>query len=122
MKLLLKRNQKSGLMGGGMRFSLDVRAELSDEERGHVDKYKLGKTLLYTNMEDRGSGLVGMVSRALQGIEITVDHLVSGKQVECKDIVEMITIEDQVKEATKTFKTILDMAATFGGEELIELS
>ncbi|MGI0014779.1 MAG: hypothetical protein ACREBU_15260 [Nitrososphaera sp.] len=119
MKLLIRRSQKKGLVGG-ITFTLEARAELTPEEADNVKKYKMGKTMLYTNIEDRGKGLLGWLSRAAMGIEITVDSLVNGKQVDCKDIVEMIALEEQVKEACGNFKRVLDTAAHFEGEQVIE--
>ena len=125
MKLLLRRNQKSGLIGG-ISFQLNVRADLSEDERKNISKYKLGKTVLYTRgaMIDGGSGLLGLASRLAfkaMNISVSVDDLTDGKQIECKDIVEMLAVEDQIKEASKTFKLVLEAAATFGGEEIVAL-
>lgn len=125
MKLLLRREQKSSLMGA-MSFILNVRADLAEEERSHISKYKLGKTVLYTRQEigDPGSGLLGLASRLAfkaMNISVSVDDLVGGKRVECKDIVEMLAVEDQLKDACRTFKAVLGAAATFGGEEVVAL-
>ncbi|MGE0356482.1 MAG: hypothetical protein AB7P08_06145 [Burkholderiales bacterium] len=125
MKLLLKREQKSGLMGK-VSFLLSVRAELTPEEKESIKKYKLGNTMLYEKLKtiDPGAGLLGVASRmALKMINLTisVNDLESGKQVECKDIVEMIAVEEQIKEAAQTFRAVLAAASTFGGEEVIEI-
>lgn len=125
MKLLLRREQKSGFTGG-ISFVLNVRAELSNEESNNVAKYKLGKTMLYTKSEivDPGAGLLGLASRLAfkaMNISVSVDDLVGGKRVECKDIVEMLAVEDQIKQASGTFKAVLGAAATFGGEEVVAL-
>ncbi|MEW7975018.1 MAG: hypothetical protein AB2777_20795 [Candidatus Thiodiazotropha endolucinida] len=125
MKLLLRRNQKSGIVGK-IAFTLDVRAELSDAEKGHIAKYKLGNTTLYERdtLIDRGRGLLGLLSRLFikaVNISVSVDDLTKGKRIECKDVVELIDIEEQIKEACTTFKAILAAAASFGGEEIIEI-
>lgn len=120
MKLILLRDQKSGFTGS-TTFSITVQAEITEEEREHIARYKMGKTLLYTNMEDRGSGVLGAVSRKMIGTEITIDDLVKGKTVEYKDILEMIAFEKQVIVASEVFKEILDAMATFGGEDVIEI-
>jgi hypothetical protein len=125
MKLLLRREQKSGLMGG-MSFLLNVRAEITDPERTNINKYKLGKSVLYSRGEivDPGAGLLGFASRLAfkaMNISVSVDDLTGGKRVECKDIVEMLAVEDQIKEAFKTFKLVLEAAATFGGEEIVAM-
>src|SRR5579859_3658616 len=107
---------------GGVTFQLDVRADLSDAEKRNISKYKLGKTVLYTRGEliDKGSGLLGLASRLAfkaMNISVTVNDLVDGKRVECKDIVEMLAVEGQIREAATTFNQVLDAAAHFGGEE-----
>ena len=126
MKVLLRRDQKSGLLSSSVTFTLDVRAELTPEEAANVKKYKLGKTMLYQKLEmaERGSGLLGVASRLafkMMNLTLSVDDLTGGKRIDCKDIVEMRAVEEQVKEACKTFKEILDTAAHFGGEEVLEL-
>lgn len=127
MKLLLRRDQKSGMLGvGKVTFTLDVRAELTEEELSHIKKYKLGETMLYERdkLIDRGSGLIGLASRLafkMTNISISVNDLTGGKRVDCKDILEMLAVEEQIKEACQTFKAVLSAAAQFGGEEVIEL-
>lgn len=125
MKLLLRRDQKSGLIGK-VTFTLAVRAELSDEEKNNIKKYKLGDTMLYERMAmtDKGSGLLGVASRLafkMMNLTVSINDLSGGKKIDCKDIVEMLAVEDQIKEAAQTFKNVLEAAASFGGEEVIEL-
>lgn len=74
MKLLLRRDQRSSLMGKAI-FVLEVRAQLTDEERRSLSTYKFGKALLYSRDElaDRGSGLLGLASRmAFHAMNISV--------------------------------------------------
>jgi len=125
MKLLLRRDQKAGLIGK-ITFTLAVRAELTDEEQGNIRKYKLGDTMLYERdtLVDKGSGLLGLASRLafkMMNITVSVNDLSSGKKIDCKDIVEMLAVEDQIREAARTFKNVLEAAAHFGGEEVVEL-
>lgn len=126
MKLILQRAQKSSMMGvGKVTFGLDARAQLSDEEAEYVKKYKMGKEVLYQSHKivDPGSGLLGVASRiAMRALTltITVDSLVKGQHIECKDILEMRAVEGQIKEACGVFKEVLESAAHFEGEEVIE--
>jgi hypothetical protein len=111
---------------GKVVFQLDVRAELTTEESASIQRYRLGKTVLYTKGEltDRGAGLLGLASRLAfhaMNISISVDDLVNGKRVECKDIVEMLAVDEQIREAATTFKQVLNAAMHFGGEEAIAL-
>jgi hypothetical protein len=54
-------------------------------------------------------------------ISVSVNDLVNGKRVECKDIVEMLAVEEQIKEAAVTFKNVLNAAVYFGGEEAVAI-
>jgi hypothetical protein len=126
MKLLLRRDQRSGMLGKVV-FSLQVRAQLAPEEIAAINKYKLGETELYASnpIIDRGSGLLGLASRLAHKamtITVSVRDLSGGKTIECKDVVEMLAVEDQIKEAARTFAAVLAAAATFGGEEVVDLS
>jgi hypothetical protein len=126
MKLLLRRGQRTGMLGSKIVFQLDVRADLTGDERNNIVKYRLGDTVLYerNTMTERGSGLLGVASRAAfraMNLSVSVNDLANGKRVECKDVVEMVAVCEQIKEAAQTFKEILEAAAHFGGEEVMEL-
>jgi hypothetical protein len=127
MKLSLRRDQQtSGLMRNTITFSLTVRAEISAQERQNIQKYKLNDLILYSRGElvDKGSGLLGLASRMAfhaMNISVSVNDLASGKRVECKNIMEMLAVEEQIKEAAANFKAVLEAAAHFGGDEVIEL-
>lgn len=126
MKLLLRRDQRSGMLGK-MIFTLEVRADLSEEEKQAIAKYKLGDTVLYekSTIIDPGSGLVGLgwrLAHRAMNMSLSVKDLANGKKLECKDIVEMLAVEDQVREAGKTFNAVLNAARHFGGEEVVDLA
>lgn len=124
MKLLLRRNQRAAMLGKVV-FTLEVRANVTDEERANITKYKLGDTMLYQSHEiTGGSGLLGMASRLAYKaitINVSVNDLAHGKKIEVKDIVEMLAVEEQIKEAAQTFVAVLSAAAQFGGDEVIEI-
>ena len=130
MRLVLHRDQRSGIMGGQV-FQLSVRAEISSEEKEAIRKYKLGKTLLYQKIKERvldhggtWGGAARMVAKNialnLMDLTITVDDLANGKTIECKDILQMLAAEDQVREATEMFGAVLRAAVNFGGDEVVE--
>jgi hypothetical protein len=125
MNLLLRRDQRSSLLGKVI-FQLDVRAEISREELASIDRYRLGDTVLYTKnvLADKGSGLLGLASRLAfkaMNISVSVNDLLRGKRIECQDIIEMLAVEEQIKEAAATFKQVLNAAVHFGGEEAIAI-
>ncbi len=113
MKLIIKRDQlaQKGIFGGhkGMKFLLSCRVELSPEEEALVEKYKVENyTLTYTTSRD--------------GIQLpyTVRNFMQGVNEEVKDITILLNNEGIIKDACKNFKTLLEVMATFGGEEVIE--
>ena len=129
MKLKIRRTQKSGMMSSKITFQLHAQTELGPEEFENVNKYKLGKEVLYhkEKVDTSNVGYAGVMSsvgtllaaKALN-ITVTADDLLNGKIVECKDIVEMLAVEEQIKEACGIFKEVLESAAHFEGEEIIE--
>lgn len=128
MELLLSRSQKTGMGGlGGVTFVLNVRSRLTDEESDYVRKYKLGKGILYEKdsvAEKLASSgalkqVATFVGAKMKGHVFSVDDLVNGRAVECKDIVEMMAAEEQIKEAAENFHNILTTCKHFGGEEVI---
>lgn len=130
MKLLIRRNQKSGPITGRVAFTIDVRAKLSPETAALVKKYRMGKeTLFYKEKVDLSSfwllgpfqQILRIIAAHIWNIKITVNDLMHGKHMECKDIREMLDAEEQIREASATFKMILDRAAHFGGEEVVDL-
>lgn len=127
MKLLIRRDQRSGMLGK-IIFQLDVRAQLSDEERQHITKYKLGSEMLYVKNEmpnvDGGTlkGFGKLLVAHAMNVTVSVNDLVNGKRIECKDILEMLSAEEQIREAARNFNSILAAAAHFGGEEVVDLA
>lgn len=148
MQLKLKRTQRAaGLMGGKVMFGLDARAELSAEERDLIRKYNLGKLVVYDSEErkkhtesayghfDEAAGGAGGAARGFwknaRGIasaammalslRVTVDTLVSGHHIECKELDELLGAEGAILKACENLKAYLETALTFDGrEEVIE--
>lgn len=120
----------SGLMSKSAVFTLEARVDISDEDLGHVKKYKMGQEVIYSRERvapDRsGEGSLKGIARNLAAyataLTIRIDDLVSGTKIECKDILEMMAVEEQIISACQTFKNILLSMAHFDGEEVIELS
>lgn len=126
MKLLLRRDQKVSGFNGKVTFILAVRADLTADERSAIDKYKLGSCMLYAREQLRVDaptvgGLAKFALKHMLNLTITVYDLVNGKTIECKDILEMMAAEEQLKEAGQNFIIMLRSAMAFGGEEVLEL-
>lgn len=137
MQLKLKRSQRSGgFTGGKVYFALDARADLSEEEAYNVKKYKLGSEVIYNSEASRkhleagiaslGSGSLGgtlksAVSMAMArlSLNITVDSLVKGHHIECKDLDELLGAEEAIMQACENIRTYLTLAATFDGSETV---
>lgn len=126
MKLVLRRDQRAAMIGSKPVFTLAVRAQLSEAEKANIKKYRLSETELYSSHVtlDKGSGLLGAASRlAWKAVKTTVlvKDLEAGKTIEVKDVVELLSIEEQIREAAQTFKAVLEAATHFGGEEVVEI-
>ncbi|MEP3072496.1 hypothetical protein [Maricaulis sp.] len=128
MQLKIKRSQKSGLTGTPI-FILDVMAELSDEEHELVKKYRLKNLLVYTSeaanqnlaKAEAGNwaGLGGALMDRLTKRSFSLDDLVNGQHIECKDLDEVIGTESQVHIACQNIRGYLDVAKSFDGTEQI---
>ncbi|MCL5772854.1 MAG: hypothetical protein M1536_00545 [Firmicutes bacterium] len=114
MKLIIKRDQvaQTGFFGGhkGMSFTLTCRVDLTEQEKALIAKYKAENyPLTFTGYHD-----------GTQVPKDTISSLTQGITAEVKDITILLNNEEIIKGACKNFKTLLDVMATFGGQEVIE--
>lgn len=132
MQLKLRRSQKSGLTGSAI-FILDVMAELTSEEAALVNKYKLHKLLVYSSdaadqnaaMASAGSvkALGGMMLDRLSKRSFSMNDLINGQHLECKDLNEVINTENQVHQACENIASYLETAKRFdGSEQIVEIT
>lgn len=130
MKLLITRNQQKKGMMGKQLFTITARAELTNEEAENVSRYKMNDWSLYFELPDEtGKKMVRVASSAVTmglgfgsiATKITVGNLEKGTTLECKNITDMLVVENEIIEAAKIFKSILDAAATFGGEVVVDI-
>ncbi len=126
MKVLIQRDQRAAIIGTKPVFVFTVRAQVSDEEATAISKYKLGDTELFSNRTyyPEVNGVKDLAKELLaraKAASITVKELVAGKKFECKDILDMLSMENEIRERAVMFKNILDAAMHFGGEEVLEL-
>lgn len=114
MKLVIRRDQKAqtGLLGGhkGMTFLLTTRVELSPDEQELVKRYKAENHPLTFATTREGTQIP----------KDTITGLMRGVTEEVKDITVLLNNEEVIKNACKEFKVLLDVMASFGGEEVIE--
>lgn len=101
MELIIKRDQDKGFLGG-MNFILEVKAVLTDEEKGLVKKYKANKHVLFSKGDYRSC---------------TIDDLTYGIKDKVKDVSVLLQNENIYIGACKHLKTLLDVMKTFGGED-----
>ena len=129
MKLILRKGQrKAGMTGSKIAFQLHAQAVLTAEEKEALERYKFGKEILYAKenvsptYERRNTwgGLGRNLAAAALNLRISVNDLIRGKTVECKEITEMLDVEDTIKSSCEMLKAMLDAAATFDGETSFE--
>lgn len=111
VKLAIRRDQADvkGMFGGhkGVTFSLWYCLRLTAAESQLVDRYKLREHVLCRNSQ--GTTLL-TVGEALDGV---TENLTS--------VEILLQNEKVVKGACKQFKVLLDVASSFGGEEVVEI-
>lgn len=116
------------MLSGKVAFALQARVELSNEEEEALLRYKFGKEVLYSKENvtpthanrNTWAGIGRNLAAAALNLVITVDDLVKGKTVECKSIVEMLDVEDTIKESCDVLKGMLEAALNFEGESVVE--
>lgn len=113
MKLIIKRDQQAqtGVFGKhkGMSFILFCRIQLTQDEMSLVAKYKLEDHPLTYGTHEGNKIPKDTVRSLLEGVTDVV-----------KDITILLNNEEVIKNACKDFKLLLDIMATFGGEEVVE--
>jgi len=144
MQLKIQRSQREGgISGSTIIFCLDVRAAYTEEERANIEKYRIGKEIIYSSqaaqrhaanmsaqldriesrsLSEKASGLArGAVSLALAklNLNISIASLGRGHHIECKDLEELLQAEETIKEAGRKVTGYLAAAATFNGSEIL---
>lgn len=135
MQLKISRSQKtSGMLGNTIVFCLDARADLSNEERHLIEKYKLGNQVIYNsatsakhleNVKAAASGggslIKGAISLAIAklSLNISINSLTKGHHIECKDIDELLGAEEAIMQGCQALKAYLETATTFDGRETV---
>ena len=140
MRLFFRRSQRAGRMfSSAPVFALDARIELTKEENQLIHQYQLNREILYSSEDAKKHGTAlgdalnqtgfrslaqAALSRAMYALSLkcTVESLVKGQHIECKDVGELIAAEAAITEAAQTLKGYLEAAVAFDGrEELIEI-
>jgi hypothetical protein len=113
MQLILTKGQSKGLMGG-VSFEVRAQVQLSEEERRLIQYYKLENDILFS----KHLTLFGKPME--QMVHIRVKNLLNGDSFKCKDLSELIAYSDSLKSACAKLKTYIEVASTFGGQEVID--
>jgi hypothetical protein len=121
------------MLGSKILFALDARTDLLADEKELIKKYALGKLVVYDSEArkkhadaayghfDNAATTPGLSASSAGRLRVTVDGLVSGQHIECKDLDELLGAEAAIVEACKNIKVYLETAVTFDGrEEVIE--
>jgi hypothetical protein len=148
---LRRSQRAGGMLANQVIFALDARVDLSADEQELVRKFGLGKLVVYDSearrrrseaayghfdsaahtpgydLSSAGRSLWrnarGLASAAMMAVSlrVTVDSLIGGQHIECKDLDELLCAEAAILDACKNLKGYLDTALTFDGrEEVVE--
>lgn len=129
MQLIVRRNQDRGLLGG-VSFTLDVRVALNEDEQALVKKYKVQKMTL---LKKEGGLLGSLINEAVKekssvmgfflerSQSMTIDTLQKGITTKAKDVSVLLEQEEMARDVCKNLKMLLNVMASFGGEEVIDI-
>ena len=134
MQLKIKKSQRSSMMGKTL-FQIEVRADMTPQERELIKKYGLSKEVLYTSEDAkkhtamavlgdtstvRGSlGVIKSSIRSALSLTVTVADLENGKTIEAKSLNEVISAENDLLQAAKNLTAYLSTATEFDGREVV---
>ncbi len=113
MKLMIVRDQASGMFGG-VKFKLSAQVELTPDEAGLVKRYKADKEVLLSKQIR-----IPLTGKTIE-LALTIGALVAGQEFKCNDIAEILEYEQNLKEACEAFKQYIVVMGSFGGQEVIE--
>lgn len=113
MKLSITKDQAKGMFGG-VKFELEAKVELTNEESELVKKYKADKEVLL-----KKEIKIPFTGRAIV-LDITIGSLISGQAFKCNDIAEILEYEKNVKDSCESFKNYITVMKHFGGKEEFE--
>jgi len=112
----MTRGQNKGMMGA-VTFEVKAQAQLTEEERNLIQHYKLDNEVLFSKK------MVNIWGQPTDHeIKVTVRQLVVGEGYKCKDLNEVISYSDSLKNACATLKSYLDVARGFGGQEVFDIA
>lgn len=125
MKLYIRRMQseKKGLLGGhkGMAFKLYAKVELSDIDNNIVEKYKLGEYVV-AKYKIPNFQITDKYPDPFLERHIYTQSIIKGCETEeVKDVRELLELEENIKAGCRGMKQLLQVATSFGGEEMFEI-
>ena len=128
IRLKIRRSQAKGFVRG-VQFNVHFIAELSPDAQSAVESLSV--------RQDRSLSKAARTQALVQCLvalwrvfwlwitrsrwQITVNDLIKGRSVKCRDILEVLEVEKDIRVAAETFADILRTASWFGGEEVVEL-
>lgn len=107
MKLYIKRDQESGMLGG-VTFLINARVQLDSGEMDMIKKFKAHKWTVVTTKHP----LFG-------DLNYKIEDLINGVGLKSKDLGSLIESENLLKQACRTLNHNVKVMASFGGEELV---
>lgn len=107
-------------------YDSEARKKHQASAAGHFDSAAGAPVFAATGKSIAGSmwsNARGLASAAMSALalNVTIDGLISGQHIECKDLDELLGAQLAIIEACKSAKGYLDVALTFDGrEEVLE--
>lgn len=113
MKLVINRSQAAvkGMLGGhkGVEFTLRYRLELTPDETGLVNEYKL-----------QDYPLTWGTVQGTRTPDDTIANMVQGRAQTLTDVTTLLRNEEIVKNACDALPPLFAVVRSFGGDEVVE--
>jgi hypothetical protein len=115
MQLVINKKQHSGLTG--VTFIVEASVSTSQEEKDLVKKYRIGNAVLLRKK------LVGLFGQPLeQEINVTADDLLRGQSFKCKNLEEVMSYIESLKQSCQTLLGYVATARNFEGQEVWDIT
>lgn len=100
-----------GMLGGhkGVKFTLSYRLELTPDESGLVDRYKLSE--------------YPVTWKSFQGTQTpddTIANMVAGRTQTVSDVTTLLKNESVIKNACDGLPPLFGVVRSFGGDEIVD--
>lgn len=76
---------------------------------------------MYHEKTAPAESLTGAILKNMRDTKLTVSSFVNGTTFTCKNVAELVGIEEEVRQAALNLRSYIELANNFGGTEVIDV-